>query len=323
MSPPAGEGFNLDTGEPVMAIGEHKRVYLRSFGDDVKIMLKAYLRERRAGREHAEWLRWSKEFGDWLLPQQQAEGGFPRSWKPGTGEVVDASPNSSYNAVPLLVLLSEATNDAKYREAAIRAGDAVWGVGGSNGVFVGGTIDNPDVIDKEAGTLSLEAYLALREATRDPKWLERAARAANYAETWIYLWNVPMAVDDDDAKLEWKRGVPTVGVQLISSGHSLVDEYMSFDVDEYARMYSLSKDAHYLDVARVLLHSTKSMVALPGRQFDLPGPGWQQEHWGLAPKRGFGLHALWLPWVATSQLNGIFGLEEFDRVLYTQLAEGK
>jgi hypothetical protein len=322
MSPPAGEGFNLDTGEPVMAIAEHKRIYLRSFGDDVKIMLKAYLRERRLGRDHPDWLRWSKEFGDWLLPQQQAEGGFPRSWKPGTGEVVDASPNSSYNAVPLLVLLSEATGDRKYLGAAIRAGEFVWGFGGANGVFVGGTIDNPDVIDKEAGTLSLEAYLALHEATRDRKWLERAVRAANYAETWIFLWNVPMAVDDDDAKLEWKRGVSTVGLQLIATGHSLVDEYMSFDVDEYARMYSLSKDSHYLDVARVLLHSTKSMVALPGRQYDLPGPGWQQEHWGLAPKRGFGLVRLWLPWVATSQLNGIFGLEEFDPKLYKQLAEG-
>jgi uncharacterized protein YyaL (SSP411 family) len=286
-------------------------------------MLKAYLREHRLGRDHPDWLRWSKEFGDWLLPQQQAEGGFPRSWKPGTGEVVDASPNSSYNAVPLLVLLAEATGDAKYRQAAVRAGDFVWGFGGSNGVFVGGTIDNPDVIDKEAGTLSLEAYLALYEVTQDRKWLEHAVRAANYAETWIFIWNVPMAVDDDDAKLEWKRGVPTVGVQLISSGHSLVDEYMSFDVDEYARMYVLAKDPHYKDVARILLHDTKSMVALPGRQYDLPGPGWQQEHWGLAPKRGFGVDRLWLPWVATSQLNGIFGLEEFDPKLYKQLASGE
>ena len=30
-------------------------------------------------------------------------------------------------------------------------------------------------MDKEAGTLSLEAYLGLYEATKDPKWLARAA----------------------------------------------------------------------------------------------------------------------------------------------------
>jgi len=62
------------------------------------------------------------------------------------------------------------------------------------------------------------------------------------------------------------------------------------------------------------------MVAVPGRLYDLPGPGWQQEHWSLTPVRGFGIHRGWLPWVATSQLNGIFGLEDFDWALFKQLA---
>jgi hypothetical protein len=181
-------------------------------------------------------------------------------------------------------------------------------------------IDNPDVIDKEAGTLSLEGYLALWETTHDRKWLDRAVIAANYAETWIYCWNLPMLADEDNSKLGWKRGVPTIGLQLIATGHSLVDDYMAFDTDEYAKMYSYTKDPHYLEVSRILLHNTKNMVALPGRLYDLPGPGWQQEHWSLAPVRGFGIHRGWLPWVATSQLNGIFGLEDFDQTLFRQLA---
>ena len=41
-----------------------------------------------------------------------------------------------------------------------------------------------------------------------------------------------MPPDDDNSKLHWKRSVPTVGVQLIAFGHSLVDDYMSFDADE-------------------------------------------------------------------------------------------
>ena len=132
-----------------------------------------------------------------------------------------------------------------------------------------------------------------------------------------------MAVDEDAATLHWKPGVPTTGLQLISSGHSLVDEYMSFDVDEYARLGRLTGEAHYLDVARLLLHNTKSMVAVPGRVYDLNGPGWQQEHWSLAPRRGFGLHRAWLPWVATSQLNGIIGLEEFDAALFRELSNAR
>lgn len=319
VAPPEGEGFHLQNGQSVCALGRPE-VYLRSFGDDLKALLKAYQREKQQGRECPEWLAWCRSFGNWLLTQQQPGGGFPRSWKPGSGEVIAASPNSSYNAVPLLVLLTETTGDRSYLEAAIRAGDFCWSNGQSQGRFVGGTIDNPDVLDKEAATLSLEAYLHLHQSTRDPKWLARARGAADFAETWIYCWNVPMPADDDDARRHWKRGVSTVGLQLISTGHSLVDAYMAFDADEFAQLAKLTGDMHYLDVARLLLHNTKNMLALPGRTFDLGEPGWQQEHWSLAPQRGYGLHRGWLPWVATSQLNGIFGLMEENPALLDENA---
>ncbi len=323
MAPPEGEGFDLKTGKTVTALGGDNRVYLRSFGDDMKALLRAVAREEKAGHRHPAWLAWARQFGDWLLTQQQARGGFPRAWSAGTGVVADQSPLSTYNAIPFLTLLTAQTRDPRYLVAAARAGEFVWNSGQESGVFVGGTIDNPDVIDKEAGTLSLEAYLALWERTHDERWTERAQVAADYAETWIYIWDVPMAPDEDASALHWKLGVPTTGLQLIASGHSLVDEYMSFDVDEYARLSRLANDAHYLEVARLLLHNTKSMIALPGRPYDLKGPGWQQEHWSLAPRRGYGLHRAWLPWVATSQLNGIVGLEEYDAALFRDLAESK
>jgi hypothetical protein len=320
MNPPIGEGFDIKTGEPALAIPRDRRVYLRSFGDDMKATLRAYRREKLQGNLHPDWLAWTRQFGDWLLTQQQSSGGFPRAWVPGTGEVADSSPASSYNPVPFLVLLRQETGDSRYLKSAERAADFVWTSGQSNGQFVGGTIDNPDVLDKAAGTLSTEAYLALFDATKDSKWLDRARVAADYAETYIYIWNVPMAADEDDTLLHWKKGVPTYGVQLIATGHTLVDDYMSFDVDEYARLARWAGDQHYLAIATLLLHDTKNMTAVPGRTYDLKGPGWQQEHWSLAPIRGFGLHRGWLPWVATSQLKGIFGLRDFDPELYRQLS---
>jgi hypothetical protein len=176
------------------------------------------------------------------------------------------------------------------------------------------------VLDKEAGTLSTEAYPALFEATKNSKWLDRGRAAADYAETYIYIWNVPMPADEDDQLLHWKKGVPTYGVQLIATGHSLVDNYMAFDVDEYARLARWTGDTHYLAIATLLLHDTKNMTGIPRRTYDLKGAGWQQEHWSIAPLRGFGLHRGWLPWVATRQLKGIFGLQEFDADLYRQLS---
>jgi hypothetical protein len=320
MNPPVGEGFDIKTGEPELAIPPNHCVYLRSFGDDMKATLRAYRREKLHGIPHPDWLAWTRQFADWLLTQQQPEGGFPRSWVPGMGAVADPSPASSYNPIPFLVLLSQETGDSRYLKAAERAGDFGWAHGQSGGQFVGGTIDNPDVLDKEAGTLSTEAYVALFEATKDSQWLDHARAAADYAETYIYVWNVPMPADEDDALLHWKKGVPTYGVQLIATGHSLVDDYMSFDVDEYARLGRWTGDQHYTAIATLLLHDTKNMTAVPGRTYDLKGPGWQQEHWSMAPIRGVGLHRAWLPWVSTSQLKGIFGLRDLDPELYRQLS---
>ena len=153
MSPPQGEGFHLDTGLPVCAREKEGIMYLRCFGDDIKMLLRAYIREKNLGRDHPEWLRWSQEFVDWLLPQQRPGGGFPRSWKLGSSEIASASPNSSFNAVPLLILMNQVTGESKYLDAAICAAEFCWNNGQSRGRFVGGTIDNPDVLDKEAATI--------------------------------------------------------------------------------------------------------------------------------------------------------------------------
>jgi hypothetical protein len=313
MSPPQAEGFM--NGKPFAK----KRVFLRSMADGHRELLKCVIREQAAGHAHDDWVAWSRSFADWLLPQQSEAGGFPRAWEAGTGKVLDPSPHSSYNAIVFLLLLDQLTGDERYGAAAVRAAEFCWKTSHSRGVFIGGTSDNPDVIDKEAGTLSLEAYLALHRHTSDAKWVERARMAANFAETWIYIWNVPMPADVPDEELHWEKGVSTVGMQLIASGHSLADQNMAYDADEFAELFLRTGDRHYRDVSMILLHNTKSMLALPGRRYDLRGPGWMQEHWSIAPERGVGMNRVWVGWVSTSQLNGIIELEELDRDLFLEM----
>ena len=332
MSPPAGEGFDLLTGQPTVSfpasswrgnLQAGNRLFIRAPSEDMVVLMRAYRREKGLGREHPEWLAWCRQFADWLLPQQRPDGSFPRAWRPGTTEVVEPSGSSSYNPVPLLVMLSQDTGPAgsKYMDAAAKAAEYVWTTYGPKGVFAGGTMDNPNVIDKEAGMLSLEAFLALFEATKDRTWLSRAEVAANYAETYMWIWNVPMAADAIDGELHWKKGVPTYGLQGIAArGGGGVDEYMDWSTPAFAKLYKYTNDAHYLDVARILLNDTKAMLALPGRTYDLAGPGWQQEHWSLGNRRGFGGHRGWLPWVSTNHLWSITGLEEFDPALFKQLS---
>ena len=317
-------GYDLATGKPWDHIW--LAPWLRNATEDMRVLMRAYRRERSLGRQHPEWFGWVKGYVDWLVLQQRQDGSFPRRWKSGSSEVAESTGTTSYCPVPLLVLMSEETGDPRYEQAAIRAAEYVWVNWGTRGLFVGGASDNPNITDKEAGMLSMEAYLSLYESTREPKWLERAKAAADFAESWIWIWNLPMPLDADDAHLHWKKGVSTVGVQGITARVAgSVDEYLDWAVPSYAKLYTYTKDQHYLDVARLLLHDTKSMVALPGRQYDMKGIGWQQEGWRMGPGgpgRGVGGHRFWLPWISANHLYGITGLEEFDPALYQQLAKG-
>jgi hypothetical protein len=326
--PLQGTGYNLATGKPWGANGEQTdnnwtAPWLRNATEDMRVLMRAYRREKAQGREHPEWFNWVKQYVDWLIQQQREDGSFPRRWERGSSEVAETTGTASYNPVPLLVLMSEETGDPKYKESAIRAAEYVWTNFGTRGLFIGGAIDNPNITDKEAGMLSLEAFLSLYDSTKESKWLERAQAAANFAETWIWIWQVPMPADANDSQLHWKKGVPALGFQGITAQVSGgVDEYLDWSVPSYAKLYKLTNDRHYLDVARLLLHDTKQMVALPGRQYDYKGIGWQQEGWSMSSgsRRGIGGHRFWLPWISSNHLYGITGLEEYDPALYKILS---
>ncbi|RKP48935.1 hypothetical protein D7Z26_21505 [Cohnella endophytica] len=313
MCPPTTEGF-AEGGGWINVIRDQPS--LRALSEGARYMLKAWEFEKQAGRDHSEWHKWAMDFGNWLLGQELPGGGYPRTWKAGTGEPAQVYPESSYNAIPFLIQAYDISGNPGFIESAVRTGELCWIHGQRDGFFVGGTLDNPNVIDKEAATISMRAYMTLYEATWEPKWLERAKAAGDAAETWIYCWNVPMPTDATDEQLHWKQGVSTVGVQLIATGHSLADTYMAFDVAEYAKLYKYTGDEHYAEVSRILLHNTKLMMAMPGRPYDLHDVGWIQEHWSIAPRRGVGMSRIWLPWVAVSHLCGIVELEDFDTDLY-------
>jgi hypothetical protein len=277
--------------------------------------------EKAHGRQHPEWFSWGKAYADFLLAQQHEDGSFPTGWS-ATGEPRGNSTVSSYAPGAFLVRMAEETGDKKYLNAAIRECEYVWANFASKGLYLGAT--GGDVSDKESGMLTLESFLSLYENTKDPKWLERAKTSADYTESWIRVWNLPMPIGADPAGLGWKPGVPTIGANGIAANvPGEVDQYLDWSAPAYAKLYKYTNDSHYLDVARILLHDTKAMTALPGRTYDLLGPGWQQEHWRFGPgARGIGAHRTWLPWISVNHIYSIVGLEQLDKALYQRLAKG-
>jgi hypothetical protein len=315
LQPPLGEGFDLASGRPTTyrRVRGKPAVYLRSLADGCDGTLKAWERETSMGRDRPRWLAWAQSGGDWLVSAQAADGSFPRAWEAGTGAVLENSKTASHVPVAFLARLSSATGKSVYLESALRAAEFCWNGAAISGCFAGATLDNPDVVDKEAAIFALEGFLELHRSTGDVLWAQRAVAAASMAETWVYAWDLAMPVDADETDLDWKPGVPTVGMQLIATGVSTCDGFLAINAAAFAHLYRLTGDRHFLDVARVVTHGTKSMLALPGRTFDLRGPGWQQEHWCIAIPRGRGLSRNWLPWVPVANVEGIMRLEDLGR----------
>src|SRR5262249_13991183 len=145
-------GFDTITGLPCTyrRYRERPAVYARSIAEGCLATLDALRWERERRHDRANWLRWVLSGAHWLEGAQQTDGGLPRAWEAGTGMVLDESTSAAYVVIPFLVALSKFTGDRRHLDRAVAAGDFGWDTAGSSGAFAGATLDNPDVVDKEA-----------------------------------------------------------------------------------------------------------------------------------------------------------------------------
>ncbi len=261
------------------------------------------------------WLDYARKFGDFLVAKQDKDGSIAGLWN------WDGTPNKpfknvTYHAIPFLAELHRATGDTRYRSAAIRAGEYCLSPVHEAYSYVGGAPDNPNVADKEAGILAMEAFLALHSLTGEPKWIAPAAQAGTYCETWTYAWNVPLP--KDDPKVVYPRNRTTLGLSIIATGHSGADNCMAMTVYDYYRLWILTEDPHFLRYARFVAASTKQMMDWDG-SLGYRYPGLLSEVLTLSPPHGHGLHG-WLPWLTVailqpmSRMKDAFGTFDIDQV---------
>lgn len=66
----------------------------------------------------------------------------------------------------------------------------------------------------------------------------------------MYAWNIPAAGGNN--LMAWDSKKTTVGITIISTGHSGADCGLSYNSFEYLRLYVLTGDEYFLHIARLL-----------------------------------------------------------------------
>ena len=267
---------------------------IRIMSDGMKGMIDAWHVE---GTE-AEWLAAAVRYADFLVAKQAADGSMFTSWN-WDCQPIALDTRQTPHIIPFLVAMYNATNDERYRAAALSAGSYAVALFATQFSYEGGAVDNPDVPDKEAGWLAAQAFIALYELTRDAVWLAPASQAASYAATFVYSWNVPIACSGSPVPV-YPCNRTTLGASLIATGQSGADNYMAISHYDYARLGSWLQDDHFRDFAAFLEPSTTQVLDWDG-SLGYAARGLMTEAATFSVRRGTGVKD-WLPWLTANIL---------------------
>lgn len=214
------------------------------------------------------------------------------------------------SALRYLVELYIATGEEKYKEAALKAGDYCFLFVHKKYHYCACVVDNPQVLDSESGYMAMVGFLSLYDLTRDSKWLDAAEQAATYTETWVYSHEVPVEDDRTEDNYIFPRSRSIVGQHLIAIGHSAADLGFAWTSFAYYRLYLLTKNDHYLKMARMSAHNSKQSMNWDQSLFPGQAKGLQLEAFQVMIPRRVGGVATTLNWNYAGHLDPMFRFKD-------------
>lgn len=296
---------------------EPQPIWIRQIGDGLEGILDAYVFLHNRGEEHSDWLDYCIKTADWLCDNQNEDGSFYRSYNYDGSMCMDSKANTP-SVVRFLVLMKVVTGQDRYEEAAYRAG--VWTF---DNLYVdmeyrGGTCDNADIQDKEAGIYALFAFLALYDLRGEDIWIEAACGAADYVETFTYMWNYPIATNFPTMPFNTHR---ISGQSHITVGSGAADVYMACGSYVYYRLYLITGDEHYRDYAEFIHLNTKQANDIDG-SLGAAIPGLVHES-GFFCEQLYQGNYHWLPWCTFVEVDpvsrmldtfGVYEIADADKI---------
>lgn len=268
----------------------HGGIALRVATTGMEGLLAAWNKMHEHQQERPSWLAACRSFGDWLVANQNGDGSYHLAYEQGLTagrhRPTEESKATTSNSIRYLIELAQVTNDGRYLQAAIRAGEYCFERVHLNYFYAGSVIDNPVTLDRESGQEALSAFLALHDATQEKRWLSAAVQAAIYTATWMVGYEVPAIADGPNG---FPEGRSVVGQTLIATGHSSADLGLAFSSYDYYRLYLFTGEPHFLQVARLLVHNTKQALNWDGTLYPGKPKGLQLEAFSVSMPRRRGV----------------------------------
>ena len=300
--------------------------FLRMAVDAMEGLLDGYRLLYAHGLERESWYRSVVAFADFLVREQNKDGSWYRCYNwdggmfragdngiPEPGGNICQSSSKANTTMPVRFLgkMYELTGREEYRTAALAAGEYIYEELYPLGYYQGGTCDNPNAQDKEAGVFAMYCYDALYMLSKNEKWIDclRQATAFTMSSVLAYSFDVMESASDLKAAYPLKHGY-TDGLSFITCGGTGVDNFIAFLYYELFRIYIITGEESYLRQAEFIQQNTKSTMDWDGA-LGYPYRSLVAEATTIT---GFGFNSatdddgvmgVWLPWASVANAEPI------------------
>ena len=230
--------------------------------------------EKQQKRKHPEWEKRIKGMLDSFLKLQNEDGSFPRKFKDDFS-VVDASGGSTPSATLPLVMASKYFKDKRYLASAKRTVDYLEKELISKADYFSSTLD-ANCEDKEASLYAATAayYLALvTKGEEHAHYAGLAKKAAYFALSWYYTWDVPFA----EGQMLGDIGLKTRGWGNVSVENNHIDVFIFEFADVLHWLSKEYNEPRFSDFAEVISTSMRQLLPYEGHMCGIAKVGYYPE----------------------------------------------
>lgn len=235
-----------------------------------------YLRyEKQHGRKHKEWEEKMRTLLDNMVTLLKDDGHYPRKYRDDHSDV-DTSGGSTPSATSTLVMGYKYFGDKRYLNAAKRTVDYLEQNIISKSDYFSSTLD-ANCEDKEAAISAVTATYYLAMVTKGQErqhYIDLCRKAAFFALSWYYLWDVPFA----QGQMLGDLGFKTRGWSNVSVENNHVDVFV-FELAHIVKWLSEQPTAswQFAKIHDIICSSLTQLLPTKDRLCGIGVPGFNPE----------------------------------------------